>query len=280
KLCEMWSPQGVGALGQVNQALSHGEAAEIPEMLAPLLDLARRVQQASDGAFDVRTGRLLRLWGFSQGSARRDQPPSELELAPLLSDLRAARPLGPGKYGPAAVQLDFGGVAPGYIADLAASYLEQNGVHDAIITLGDNIKAIGTRGGKPWKVGIRHPHADAAQSMLASIELQGGEAVLTSGDYEQFFEYQGHRYHSILNPHTGEPAQGLQSVTVVGPSAAWAQAASNALFVAGPQNWRSMARTLGVTQALVVDEGGSLSATAALVARLQFSAGVQATSVP
>jgi FAD:protein FMN transferase len=104
--------------------------------------------------------------------------------------------------------------------------------------------------------------------------------VITSGDYERWFEHGGRRYHHLLDPRSGVPASGLQAVTVVAASGALADAASTALFIAGPDAWREAARSMGVDRVFVVDGDGRVRVTAALAGRMRFADGVEVEQIP
>lgn len=280
---QRWSAWGDGALGQINQALARGQVAPIPPELRPLFARAARYSSASEGRFDVRLGRLVALWGFHDETQFRSQPPPPADIETTVAALQAA-PVLTGdeqRYGPAKnVWFDFGAIAKGDASDLAIERLRARGYAHAIVNLGGNLRAAGRRGERPWRIGVRHPRPDAQQRVLATLEIDGDEAVITSGDYERYFEFQNHRYHHLLDPHSGYPASGLQSVTVVAANGAQADAASTALFVAGPQAWRETARRLGVDQAFVVDDAGRIRITAALAPRMHFADGAAVETVP
>jgi len=115
----------------------------------------------------------------------------------------------------AGMEIDFGGFGKEYAADRAAALLERDGAASGIVNLGGDLRVLGPRpDGSAWSIGIQHPRAPG--STIASIRLARG-ALATSGDYERFFEVDGKRYCHILNPATGWPVQGWQSISVVAP---------------------------------------------------------------
>jgi thiamine biosynthesis lipoprotein len=276
---QQWSAWGDGELGRINRALGSGKAVMIPETMRSLFAESARAHVMSDGHFDVRIGALVKLWGFDDEAHYRKQPPATADIERLRAALASAVPLDATRlnhYPP----LDFGAIAKGYAADLAIVQLRQAGFANAIVNLGGNLRVSGRRGDRPWSIGIRHPRPDEHTRILASLKTHGDEAVITSGDYERYFEFEGHRYHHILDPATGAPAQGLQSVTVIYPEGAWADAASTALFVAGPQHWRETAARMNISQVLVVDADGLVTVTQALVPRLELAQGIKLKVVP
>lgn len=266
-----WHAWHDSPLVRMNRALAAGESVTVPVSILPLVQKSITLSRASEGMFNPAIGRLIKLWGFEQDDLPIGPPPDLKAIDTLTkqrpgmndlildgSQLRSTNP---------AVQLDFGAIAKGYGVDLAIARLRELGVQNAIINAGGNLRAIGKHGDRPWRIGIRNPRG---AGVLASIETRGDESILTSGDYERFFEYQGKRYHHIIDPRSGCPATGVISVTVIADDAATADAASTALFVAGPQRWRETAKKLGITQVMLVDDKGRMVATPAMAARLRF----------
>jgi thiamine biosynthesis lipoprotein len=269
-------------LRQINQVLAAGGIATIPEPMRPLFERAAQLSRLSDGRFDVRIGTLVRLWGFDDETHFRDEPPPAAAINAQLQIQAAAPPLPPAgvSYGPApGIQLDFGAIAKGDATDLAIRQLRESGYPNAIVNAGGNLHAAGHRGERAWRIGIRHPRPDAGHRLLATLDVEGDEAVITSGDYERYFEFEDQRYHHILDPHTGAPARGLSSVSVVADSGATADAASTALFVAGADGWRQLAYALALDKILVVDTAGEVWVTPRLAQRLKFAEGISAHTV-
>jgi thiamine biosynthesis lipoprotein len=165
------------------------------------------------------------------------------------------------------LQLDMGGSHKGYAVDKAIEALRALGIHNAIVNAGGGLHAIGAHGDRPWRVGIRHP---AQPGIIASLEMRADESVHTSGNYERYFDYQGKRYHHILDPRTGYPAEGVLSVTVVHPNGTVADAADDALFVAGLQGWREIARRMGITQVMLIDADMTVHMTPQMAERIRM----------
>jgi thiamine biosynthesis lipoprotein len=247
--------------------------------MRPLFACAWDLRQATGGLFEPRVAALVRLWGFDDIARLRSAPPSAAEIEQRLADLRAAPPYdGSGHYGPApGIGWDFGGIAKGYVVDLALQELERLGFTDATVDAGGNLAVRGARPERPWHIGIRKPlapHEDIdAPSLLAALDARD-EAVNTHGDDQRFFIHEGRRYAHILHPATGRPVHGLRSLTVVHRDGAMAEAGGAALFVAGPQQWPGLAAQLGLAQLMAVDDDGRVTATPALATRLQPQPGV------
>lgn len=266
-----WQPSELTAL---NAALAAGRAHPVDDELATLIDEAARLAARGEYLFDPGIGRLVALWGFHADEFRK-APPDAAALAawraarPSIADLQrdghAVRSRNP------AVALDFGGYLKGVALDRAAAILRAHGLRDALINIGGNVLALGSRHGRPWRIGLQHPRQPGP---LATLELADGEAIGTSGDYQRYFEHDGQRYCHLLDPRTAAPVPHTQAVTVLIPAGATAgmrsDATSKPIFIAGPADWRRLARTLDVPAVLRIDADGSLHATPAMAARLTF----------
>lgn len=275
-----WKP---GGLCELNAAFAAGSAHTVEPSLLPLLTEATELARLSGGLFNPAIGGLVGLWGFhndempSGALPRAERIAALVAAAPSMDDLlidghRVA------SRNPA-VQLDLGGYAKGVALDRAAAILRQRGVSNALINIGGNVMALGDKNGTPWKVGIRQPRGSG---YLAALELRDGEAIGTSGDYQRYFELDGRRYSHLLDPRSGEPAQGTQAVTVLispghavlaGGVGMRSDALSKPLFIAGREGWLAMASKLGVEQVLRVDADGSVAVSAKLAGRLSWPAG-------
>jgi FAD:protein FMN transferase len=271
-----WQPSELTAL---NAAIAAGQPHEVSDELAALIRTAQALAAQGDHLFDPGIGRLVALWGF-HGEEFRPALPDAATLAALT----AARPsiahlqLDGRRVTSSdfSVALDFGGYLKGVALDHAAARLKARGIENALINIGGNVRALGSKGGVPWRVGIRHPRGEqAGGAPLATLELRDGEAIGTSGDYQRFFELDGRRYSHLIDPRTGAPATGTQALTVLippGPDAGMrSDVLSKPLFIAG-NDWPALAKKLDVTQALHVDAAGKITVTAAMKARLTFEA--------
>jgi thiamine biosynthesis lipoprotein len=109
-------------------------------------------------------------------------------------------------------KIGLGAIAKGYLVGRSIALLRSMGISDAIVEAGGDLQVSGSRDGSPWTVGLVHPRNG---NVIASIALENGEAIVTSGDYERFVIFHGKRYHHIIDPKTGHPAEGMASVTVL-----------------------------------------------------------------
>jgi thiamine biosynthesis lipoprotein len=263
-----WKP---GKLQQVNQAIARGEPIAVDAQLADLLAGTQRLHAVSNGAFNPAIGGVVALWGFHNDELPRGAPPRLQQIERLLTDQPSPQDLvienGVLSSSNPLVQLDLGGYGKGYALDLGMALLREHGLADGVINAGGDLCVMGSKGGLPWRIAIRHPQGKGA---LAWLETHGDEAVFTSGNYERYREDAGKRYAHILDPRTGMPVDEIVSATVVHRDGALADAAATALVVAGPERWHETASALGVRQAMVVDRHGRVQITRALSDRLHL----------
>lgn len=269
-----WQPSALSAL---NAAIAAGKPMEVSPEFAGYIRQLQQLAADSDYLFDPGIGRLIALWGFHSDEFKT-RLPDETALAaltkqrPSIADIQLDG-LRVTSRNPA-VALDFGGYLKGVALDRAAQILRTAGIHNALINIGGNVMALGTKNGVPWRVGIQHPRpATVGGAPLASLELRDGEALGTSGDYYRFFEINGRRYCHLLDSRTGYPAMGTQSVTILIPPGATAgmrsDVLSKPLFIAGDA-WLRQASKLNVIAALKVGAGGTAIATPAMRSRLKM----------
>ena len=206
-----------------------------PETLE-LLRTALSVGDRTGGCFDVTVGASTRLWQVKQ----RTCPPQADEVR-RAGACRGRLIL---HEDTCSVELeretvpDIGGIGKGYIADRLAELLKDSGVSDALIDLGGNVLALGTRNGRPWRIGIHDPTRDRS-ACFAAVDARD-VSVVTSSASERYFEHDGVRYHHIMDPQSGAPAEsGLISATVVCPNSTLADALSTACYVGGMERARS-----------------------------------------
>lgn len=275
-----WQPSELTVL---NAAIAAGHPIEVSVELAALLTDAKTTAASGDFLFDPGIGNLVALWGFqSDEIVSRLPDPVQLNALraehPSINDLTVTGRIVSSRN--RNVALDFGGYLKGVALDRASIALRNRGVEHALINIGGNVMALGNRdgtgGGKAWRVGIQHPRADQhGGSPLASLELRDGEAIGTSGDYHRYFEVGGQRYCHLIDPRSGRPAIGTQSVTILiapGPNTGMrSDALSKPIFIAA-DSWREMAKRVGVTAVLRVGADGTPSATPAMNARLTVEA--------
>lgn len=281
-LLHAWQPSEITRL---NESIAAGKSHEVPEEIAALLREAQALAATSGGLFDPGIGRLIALWGFQNDEFQSNLPPASAldewrQQRPSIGDLTIAGTTVTSRQ--RAVAVDLGGYAKGVALDRAVAIMRERGVKNALINIGGNVMALGSKNGTPWRVGVKDPRE---AGHLATLELRDGEAIGTSGDYQRYFMLDGKRYSHLIDPRTGTPAEGTQAVTILVTPERSAEggdvssavgvgtrsdALSKPLFIAGAQGWRDMARRIGITHAMRVDATGKIEVTEAFAARLDF----------
>lgn len=260
---------------------SEGEPVEVGEDLSTLLALAKAYRLYTGGAFNISIAPVVSAWGFTTD---RFQVPSQAELEELLKLTRDDPAFSPPRDGADSFSLepghsvDLGAIAKGYASDKIVEVLREYDVPRANIRLGGNILAYGNRpDGTPWRVAVQDPaRPDDSNGFAGVLGLTDSFAV-TSGGYQRYFEQDGKRWHHIIDPATGYPADsGLTSVTVVAGlgegdayPGAMCDAFSTALFVMGEETalnfWRSW--TGAPFELVLVTEDGRVVVTGGLADR-------------
>jgi len=268
-----WEP---GRLTAINKAFAQGWAATADEDIIEMIRRSQVIEEQTGGRFNPAIGALIRLWGFHTSDYPIVGPPPSQEQISAILDLKpSSRDIHINglelSTDNTAVQLDFGGIAKGYAVDLTIARLRSMGINNAIVNAGGDLRAIGTHGDRPWRVAVKKPGGGS----IGFIEVDGDEAIFTSGNYERFRQDQTERYPHILDPGTGWPAEDIASVTVITDEGLPADATATALVVAGLSGWPELARALNLDQVAVVDEGGTVYLTPEMEQRIQFSGEVE-----
>ena len=267
----MWHPWQPGPLGRTNELLALTSEFSANPSVLPLIEQSRKLSQSSNYLYNPALGKLVALWGFHQDSGPTGPPPaadkitSLLAQHPTINDIQLngirMRGLNP------ALQLDFGDLPKALAMEREINTLKNIGIMNACINAGGNIKVSGQRGERPWQFTIPEPRTN---DTLATLNMFDGESVFTTKDSDHFYEYQGRRYHRVLDPRTGYPADHTMLVTVIHPNAPTAAAASTALFIAGPKDWPAIADSMNVSYVLLIDKHGHLHMTPAMAERVHL----------
>jgi len=280
-------------LAKINATAGTGESVVLSPEMASVLQQCMDVWEKSDGAFDITIGSVARLWNIDAWAAGEQEGNFVLPDATTIQE--ALQNSGSGKIAeqvktvighigetdnhtegtnnagtvtlslPYGMQLDLGAVGKGlvlsYIHDLLK---EQNEITAAIISAGGSILIYGIKpDGSNWNVGIVDP-LDTSQS-IATLSLESGWYIATSGDTERYVEVDGVRYHHILNPSTGYPADsGVRSVTIISQDGLLSDALSTACFVLGVEKGMELAESYGA-EAFFVLEGRDVVMSEGLV---------------
>lgn len=229
----------------------------MPAEVLNLIQRGLKISELTGGGFDMTVGALLKLWDFK----------SENPTLPTEEQIKAVLPFV--GYHKLSIDLDkklliasspltmltTGGIAKGYAVDRAIEILAHRRVKGALVNAGGDLRVLPRTDRKKWRVGIQDPRN--RNDLLMVIELDSG-AVVTSGDYQKYFMINEKRYHHILNPKTGYPADSCQSVTVVAPSAEMADALATGMFVAGPQKGLDILTNFPSIAVLIIRSDGKI----------------------
>jgi len=217
-----------------------------------------KISELTDGAFDVTWAAMNHIWKFD-GSMKR--LPTQDEIATAIAKIGYKNILLNEKdltvyLRLKGMRLGFGGIGKGYSADKSAALLKSMGVAGGLISASGDITAWGKQpDGRPWMIGITNPFNK--DKIFAWFPFEGN-SIGTSGDYENFVEFNGVRYTHIIDPRTGWPVHGIASVTIFGPNAELSTALTKAIFVMGKDIGINVIKQLKGIEYVVVDDHGKI----------------------
>jgi len=241
-------------ISKVNRQAAAGPVVTSDELFE-LIQRSLDISVLTRGAFDITFDSVGQHYDFREHK-RPDSATVEVERKLINYRLvKLDRAAGTVAFGQAGVRINLGGIAKGYVVERGIDILRKRGIEHAIVTAGGDSRLLGDRLGRPWMVGIRDPREDG--EVAISVPLVD-EAVSTSGDYERYFEEDGIRYHHIIKPSTGEPAEGVHSATVFGPDAVITDALSTSVFVMGVEQGLNLIGTLPDYESIVIDAAGRI----------------------
>ncbi len=266
-----WKPS---ELNGINKTFADERPKIIEPDLVNIVEDVTQLSAQSEGLFNPAIGKLIQAWGFQRDEFTASSPDpvtlkTLLAQQPKMTDivLNGRQIVSNNPH----VKLDLGGYAKGYALDRGLKMLNEFHVKNALINIGGNVIALGKHGENPWIVGIQHPRKPDA---IATVALESGWAIGTSGDYQRFFMLDGKRYCHIINPNTGMPAQGTQSVTVLIPPGSRAgvlsDVSSKPIFISPLKQKAEFAKKMGVSHVLVLQEDGQILATPDMLQRLTW----------
>ena len=232
------------ALSQFNASEST-DWQDVPGDLCYAIEAAGVVSEFTGGAFDVTVAPLVDLWGFGPPDTP-SEPPADDAIDAVMSDvgytrldidcsIPAIRKTSPG------IRVDLSAFAKGHAVDLVSELLNVRGLPDYLVEIGGEMRMRGLNAKEePWAIAVESPKRNE-RSVQLILNLTDA-AMATSGDYRNFFEYDGEFYSHTIDPRTGRPiSHDTASVTVVADTAAFADAAATALLVLGPDEGLALA---------------------------------------
>jgi thiamine biosynthesis lipoprotein len=234
------------------------EPFEVSNEFANVVKKALHIYESSDHAFDITVSPLVNLWGFG-ADGPRITPPAKREVGTILNTigshhLEIVNDWSLKKNIPQ-LQLDLGAIAKGYGVDVVALVLKKNGFNNFMVEIGGEVYAQGEKGGGAlWRIGIDTPKLASipGQDLQAILTLRD-VAIATSGDYRNYFEYNGKVYSHTINPKTGYPVEhNLASVTVIASNCMKADGLATAVMVMGKDAGMQYIESIGSTEAYFI----------------------------
>ncbi len=257
---------GINNLKTINDAAGE-TAVEVGEEIMDLLKLGRQMYVMTDGKLQIAYGSVLSLWHeYREEGIRKPRTaklPPEEELARraahtnmdflMLDEEKSTVYLADAK-----MSLDVGSIGKGYAVQKLAEYAREIGMEHALISVGGNVCAVGGKAdGTPWNVGVENPDTDGEKAYLATVGLSD-DCVVTSGDYQRFYEVDNQRYCHIIDPDTNMPPDFFVSVTVQAKDSGIADGLSTALFNMRYEKGLAMVEKLQDVEAMWIGKDGEI----------------------
>jgi len=219
---------------------------------------AQEISQLTGGAFDITVGPIMEVWGFGDDIYKNNwQPPSKLEIEKVLKSIgfnnisvgkNAIKKINPD------INIDLNAIAKGYGVDVVFGLLQGLGYENILVEIGGEVRCIGlNKDGEPWRIGIDKP----ILGIMPGTELQAvisldNQALATSGDYRNYFEYDGELFSHMINPLTGYPTHNsVASASVIAPNCMTADAIATALMIMG-KDGLTLINTIDSIEAMII----------------------------
>ncbi|MEG0370573.1 MAG: FAD:protein FMN transferase, partial [Hungatella sp.] len=211
----------------------------VDQKVIDMLEFAKEMDQITNGYVNVAMGSVLSIWhdyrteGMEDPEAAKLPPMEELlEAAPYtdIQNVQIDREASTVYLADRRMSLDVGAIAKGYATEMVCQKLEADGLDHALVSVGGNVRAIGTRGdGSLWKVGIQNPDLESSKKYLHTVELEN-MSLVSSGSYQRYYTVDGIRYHHIIHPDTLMPEHEYDAVSILCADSGMADALSTAIF--------------------------------------------------
>lgn len=258
--------QGGSEIDLINQNAG-GEAVSISPDTYFVIKTALDYAEKTEGAFNPLIGDIVDLWGIGTENAR---VPSDDELNNFLPyidyhQLELTQNPYTAKLTSDKAKLDLGAIAKGYAADEMRDVLLEQGITSALLNLGGNVIVLGNKPGADlWSIGVQDPLATDRGDIAALLKAKD-TSVVTSGSYERFFEVDGVRFHHIMDPFTGAPAEnGVISSTIITPSSTDADALSTSVYILGKDKGLELLESLPNVEGIIISSDLNVHATSGI----------------
>ena len=255
KIISSWDPDSKTSLINKNAGV---KPVEVSYELFKLIERAKQISEITDGAFDISYASLDQIWKLD-GSM--DHIPTETEIEESIAKIGFQNIILNAKgqtvfLKQKGMKISFGAIGKGYAADKAKKLLVSKQVVAGIINASGDLTTWGTKAsGEKWLIGIANPLSkDKIFSWLPILE----SSVATSGNYEKYVSFDGKKYSHIIDPRTGYPSTGINSVSIFSKSAELCDALATAVFIMGKDAGLSLINQLGGTEVILVDSDNKL----------------------
>lgn len=248
-------------ISRFNALRKTDQAFPISDGFMHVIKEAKRIHAITEGGLDITIGPLVNLWGFGPDGGLVTQPPRDITIQERLSWTGMAnlsiQNASISKNIPE-LYLDLSAIAKGYGVDVVGNYLEQQGIDNYLVDIGGEVRARGKNKTNPWHIAIEKPEASLSPKVQRIVELNN-LSMATSGNYRNFFDYNGRRYSHTINPKTGWPIDNnILSMTVIDTSCMTADGLATGFFVMEPEHALKRANELNIAIYFLVSEQGQI----------------------
>ena len=226
-----------------------GIVKDVPDEFFKMIRNSFKYGELSEGSFDITVQPILDLYTYTFGEEGRPPTDEEIkETKKLVNYNLITIRIRDIEFKKTGMSITLGGIAKGYAIDKAVEVLEEQGIKNALVNAGGDMRALGDKNGKPWSIALQNPRDK--EDYITIIELNGN-AVATSGDYERYYDDEK-KFHHIVDPRTGFSATELISVTIVTDKAVDADALATSVFVLGKEDGLNLVENTKNTEALII----------------------------
>lgn len=240
---------------------------KVDEEIISLLLLAQEMYETTEGQMNVAMGSVLVIWheyrdeGISHPENATLPPMEKLEEAALHTDITQMlidKEASTVYLEDPEMSLDVGSIGKGYAVERVAEYAKELGMENVLFSVGGNIRAVGTRmDGRGWRLGIQNPDLDSEEDYVKKVQIEG-LSLVTSGDYQRYYEVDGKRYCHIIDPDTCMPANYFASVSILTDNSGVADALSTSVFNMPLEEGMEFVNSLEGVEAVWIMYDGSL----------------------
>lgn len=231
-------------------------ALEAESEFLQLVERSLGISKLTKGCFDITVSPLKKLYSFKNSDfrfPRKEEVAATLKKVGYQSIQTTDKEI---RFDNSKTEISFAAIGKGYASDKVKELWKRKGVTSGYVNASGDLNAFGRKAdGSQWNIGIANPQNTSEMLMYIPVE---NASVATSGDYEQYFTFEGRRYSHNINPHTGKPLSGLKSVSVFSPSAELSDALATAVYVMGREKGIDFINQLPKTHAIIIDDSNEV----------------------